>query len=74
MMFRAVFWVVTRQYNPEDSSEHQRQMWWTHHLAQMRKIRNAYKMLIGEPEQNRKVRRPKHRWILIQILLVGKQG
>jgi hypothetical protein len=22
MMFRAVFWVVTRQYNPEDSSEH----------------------------------------------------
>jgi hypothetical protein len=21
MMFRAVFWVVTRQYNPEDSSE-----------------------------------------------------
>jgi hypothetical protein len=49
-------------------------MRWTHPLAQKRKIRNAYKMLIGEPEQNRKVRRPKHRWILIQILLVGKQG
>jgi hypothetical protein len=32
MMFRAVFWVIlpfTRQYNPEDSSEHRFYFYWS---------------------------------------------
>jgi hypothetical protein len=37
-------------------------MRWVGHVAYMEKMRNAYKILVGKPEQKRTFGRPRHRW------------
>jgi len=32
------------------------------HVARMRQIRNAYKILAGKPERKKSLVRPRHRW------------
>jgi hypothetical protein len=38
----------------------------------MGEIRNAYKILIGEPECNRPLERPRHKWEIILKWFIGK--
>jgi hypothetical protein len=40
-----------------------RRMRWTGHLARMGEKRNVYRLLVGEPEGNRPLGRPRRRWI-----------
>jgi hypothetical protein len=40
-----------------------RRMIWAGHVAQMEKKRNAYRILVGEPEGKRPVGRPRRRWV-----------
>jgi hypothetical protein len=35
---------------------------WAGHVARMGDVRNAYKILVGKPEFNRRLRRPRRRW------------
>jgi len=35
---------------------------WKVHVARMRQIRNAYKILAGKPERKKSLMRPRHRW------------
>jgi hypothetical protein len=35
---------------------------WAKHISHMGKKRNAYRILMGKPEGNRLLGRPKHRW------------
>jgi hypothetical protein len=37
-------------------------MRWTGHVAHMREMRNMYKILVGKPEENRLLIRPRCRW------------
>jgi len=37
-------------------------MRWEGHTACMGEMRNAYKILVGKPEQMRPLQRPRHRW------------
>jgi hypothetical protein len=37
-------------------------MRWEEHVARMGKMRNMYKMLVGEPEGKRVLGRPRRRW------------
>ena len=39
-----------------------RRLRWAKHVACMEKIRNAYRILVGKPEGNRPIGRPRHRW------------
>ena len=39
-----------------------RRMRWTGHVARMRESRCAYRVLVGKPERNRTLRRPRPRW------------
>jgi hypothetical protein len=41
-----------------------RRMRWTSHVALMREKRNAYDLLVGNPERNRPLRRPRRRWVV----------
>jgi hypothetical protein len=38
-------------------------MRWAGHAARMGDTRNAYKILMGEPEEKRPLGRPKLRWV-----------
>jgi hypothetical protein len=40
-----------------------RRMTWAGHVALMGEKKIGYKLLVGEPEGKRPVRRPRHRWI-----------
>jgi hypothetical protein len=40
-----------------------RRMRWAGHVARMRKERNAYILLVGEPEGKRRLGRPRRRWV-----------
>jgi hypothetical protein len=40
-----------------------RRMRWAGHVAQMRAKRNAYRILVGNPEGTRPLERPRHRWM-----------
>jgi hypothetical protein len=40
-----------------------RMMRWEGHVARMGEKRNAYKMLVGKPEGNRPLGRPRRRWV-----------
>jgi hypothetical protein len=40
-----------------------RRMRWAEHVAQMGEKRNAYRILVGKPEEKRPLRRPRHRWV-----------
>jgi hypothetical protein len=39
-----------------------RRMRWAGHVARMGEDRKVYKVLVGKPEGNRKLGRPRHRW------------
>jgi len=39
-----------------------RRMGWVGHVAHMEEVRNAYSILVGEPEGKRPLGRPRHRW------------
>jgi hypothetical protein len=40
-----------------------RRMRWAGHVARMGENRNAYRMMVGNPEGKRPLRRPRHRWV-----------
>jgi hypothetical protein len=40
-----------------------RRMRWTGHVARIREKRNAYRLLVGNPEGKRPLGRPKRRWV-----------
>jgi hypothetical protein len=40
-----------------------RRMRWAGHAARMGERRKAYRKLVGKPEGNRPVGRPRHRWV-----------
>jgi hypothetical protein len=40
-----------------------RRMRWAGHVARMGEKRNAYRLLVGKPEGNRPLGRPRHRWV-----------
>jgi hypothetical protein len=40
-----------------------RKMRWAGHVARMEKKRNAYRILVGNPEEKRPLGRPKRRWV-----------
>jgi hypothetical protein len=44
------------------------------HIARMEEMRNAYKILVGKPEEKRPFRRPNRRGVIILKLILGKGG
>jgi hypothetical protein len=40
-----------------------RRMKWAGHVARMGEKRNAYRLLVGKPEERRPLRRPRRRWV-----------
>jgi hypothetical protein len=40
-----------------------RRMRWAGHVARMGEKRNAYRLLVGKPEGNRPLERPRRRWV-----------
>jgi hypothetical protein len=38
-------------------------MRWAFHVVQMREKRNAYRILVGKPEGNRLLRKPRRNWV-----------
>jgi hypothetical protein len=40
-----------------------RRMRWEGHVARMGEKRNAYRILVGKPEGNRPLGRPRRRWV-----------
>jgi hypothetical protein len=40
-----------------------RRMKWAGHVARMGEKTDVYRVLVGKPEGNRPLRRPRHRWI-----------
>jgi hypothetical protein len=38
-------------------------MRWAGHVARMGENRNAYRILVGKPEEKRPLRRPRRRWM-----------
>jgi hypothetical protein len=40
-----------------------RRMRWSGHVAQMGEKKNAYRLLVGKPEENRLLGRPRRRWV-----------
>jgi hypothetical protein len=54
-----------------------RRMRWTGHVARMGETRNAYRILVGKPEEKRPLGRPRHRWvdnIKIDLREIGWDG
>jgi hypothetical protein len=51
-----------------------RRMRWTGHVARKGEKRNAYRLLLGKPEEKRPLGRPRHRWmdnIRMDLVQVG---
>jgi hypothetical protein len=44
-----------------------RRIRWARHVARMGEKRNAYRILVGNPEGKRPLGRPRHRWDLREI-------
>jgi hypothetical protein len=54
-----------------------RRMRWAGHVARMREKRNAYRIWVGKPEENRLLGRPRRRWvdnIRIDLREIGWDG
>jgi hypothetical protein len=47
-----------------------RRMRWAGHVAQMGEVRNAYRILMGKPEGNRPLGRPRRRWVDMYLFIV----
>jgi hypothetical protein len=39
-------------------------MRWTGHVARIEEKRNAYRILVGKPEEKRSLGRPRRRWVI----------
>jgi hypothetical protein len=49
-----------------------RRMRWTGHVARMGEKRNAYRILVGKPEGERPLGRPRRRWVdVLLVFLLG---
>jgi hypothetical protein len=49
-----------------------RRMKWAGHVARMGEKRNAYRLLVGKPEENRPLGKPRRRWVdLLEIVWGG---
>jgi hypothetical protein len=51
-----------------------RKMRWAGHVARMGEKRNAYRLLVGKPEGERPLGRPRRRWVDIIRLDLGEVG
>jgi trehalose utilization protein len=51
-----------------------RRMRWAGNAARMGEKRNAYKILVGKPEEKRPLRRPRSRWVDNNIMDLGEIG
>jgi hypothetical protein len=54
-----------------------RRMKWVGHVARMGEKRNAYRILVGEPEGKRQLGRPRRRWvdnIKMDLREIGRDG
>jgi hypothetical protein len=54
-----------------------RRLRWVGHVARMGEKRNGYRFLVGKPEGNRPLGRPRHRWrdnIMMNLGGVGRVG
>jgi hypothetical protein len=49
-------------------------MRWTGHVARMGQTRNAYRLLVGKPEGQRPLGRPRRRWVDNIRLDLGEVG
>jgi hypothetical protein len=47
----------------ENNSEVDTVLAWAGHVARMREKRNAYRLLVGKPEGERPLGRPRRRWV-----------
>jgi hypothetical protein len=43
-----------------------RRMRWAGHVARMGETRNAYRTLVGNPEGNKPLGRPRRRWVVLR--------
>jgi hypothetical protein len=57
--------VIARQYPKQNIFYFGINIWlrWAGHVARMRAKRNAYRILVGKPEENRLLGRPRRRWV-----------
>jgi hypothetical protein len=46
-----------------------RRMRWAGHVARMGETRNAYRILVGKPEEKRPIGRRRHRWTKLKWIL-----
>jgi hypothetical protein len=54
-----------------------KRMRWTGHVARWQRERNAYKILVGKPEEKRQFGRPRCRWegnIKMDLEEIGSEG
>jgi hypothetical protein len=51
-----------------------RRMRWVEHVARIGKKRNAYRLLVGKPEGNRPLGRPRRRWVDNIKMDLGERG
>jgi hypothetical protein len=51
-----------------------RRMRWTSHVARMEEKRNAYRLLVGKPEEKRPLGRPRRRWMENIRMDLGEVG
>jgi hypothetical protein len=51
-----------------------RRMRWTGHVARMGEKRNAYRLLVGKPEGERPLGRPRRRWVNNISMDLGEVG
>jgi hypothetical protein len=54
-----------------------RRMRWEWHIARMVEKRNANRMLVGNPEEKRKLGRPRRKWVInikIDLRVIGWGG
>jgi hypothetical protein len=54
-----------------------RRMRWAWHIARVRKKRNVYGLLVGNPEGKKPLGRPRHRWIdniYMDLFKIGLDG
>jgi hypothetical protein len=51
-----------------------RRMRWAEHVARMGEMKNAYKILVGNPEVKRPLGRPRRRWEDIIKMYLGEIG
>jgi hypothetical protein len=51
-----------------------RRMRWAGHVARFGKKRNAYRLLVGKPERNRPLGRPRCRWVDNIRMDLGRVG